>query len=128
MKQTPFQQDVLKLAKAMEQGMRKTKPTRGAYMNKRTLANGDDSKVIEACALGAAYVNGFSAEKMYNQGAWDVAYTFHNRWPALKDTGIYGRVISLNDVEGWTRRRIINWLRRVAKLPAPPVAGWHSIR
>lgn len=110
MPNTPFQRDVLKLAKAMEQGIAKTKKTVGSYVAV------SDKKVIYACALGAAWVNGYSLKRAMSGAGkgFTVSHALSRRYPALVDTGIFGRVIAKNDELHWSRERIAAWLVRVA--------------
>lgn len=109
MPNTPFQRDVLKLAKAMEQGIQKTKKMVGSYV-------AVSEKVIYACALGAAWVNGYSLKRAMSGAGkgFTVSHALSRRYPALMDTGIFGRVIDKNDELGWSRERIAAWLIRVA--------------
>lgn len=137
-KRTAFQRDVLKLAKAMEQGIKKTRPTSGEYVKQKDLASGKTSKVIYACALGAAWVNGYSLkramaglEQMVNEqdlsGTTIISDALTKRYPALKDTGIFGAVIDRNDSQEWPRGRIAAWLVRVAaKYPEAQLPGFRD--
>lgn len=118
MKKTEFQKAILRLAKAMEQGCKKSRKANGEFV--RVAETG----AIYACAIGAAYINGFSksfAERGYNQDR------MCDRHPILLETGqqpfsayLQSTIISLNDNYRWSRERIIRWLRKLAEQPEKP--------
>lgn len=126
MPKTPFQRDVLKLAKAMEQGIQKTKKTTGDYVTQKELASGKKSNVVYACALGAAWVNGYSLKRSM-AGPTDgttVQNALSARYPTLSNAGIFDEVVNRNDRDNWSRGRIAAWLRRVAAKYAEPPSNY----
>lgn len=127
-KSTEFQRDVLKLARAMEQGCAKTHGARGVYLEKQ-------GKSIAACALGAAFVNGFSLKgKLVRTTVEDHVDLFDlliDRFPVLysgpSNESLNSHIVELNDIKKWPRRRIIAWLRRVAERGEPP-NSWDEVK
>jgi len=125
-KQNRYQKKVLKLARAIEQGCKKTKPVQGEYLT-------DKDGTIYACALGAAIVNGFSLKSSFalvRKHAPIVALQKRQPIAFIRDEerrSLVDEIVDRNDTLVHSRQCIANWLKRVAKLPKPPVI-WSDVK
>ena len=120
-----FQKGVLKLAESMEQGCKKTKKASGAYIRGKPGA-------VQACALGAALINGYSADSALKTKAINAYELVTKRFPVLYDTDAEGtklatEIVVRNDERRHTREKIVAWLRRVAKLSKMPLY-WRDVK
>jgi len=122
-KLTAFQRDVLGLAKAIEQGISKTRRETGNFVRFDS-ENAPTKQNVFACALGAAWVNGQALRKAVLGSRRGYTTELSERFPALTGSFLFDDIIHKNDTEDWSRGRIVAWLRRVAKFyPEIPESG-----